>query len=182
MTRRTLAQTQQPVPTTSFLSRGSILQRNCKSFGNHRKPEGECQDCGQKKSSLQRKLAIGASHDPLEQGADRVADQVMAASASSAVSSAPPRIQRYTGQMTEGMGTAPPIVDRVLSSPGRPPEPALQKDMGQRFGLDFSRVRLNTDGEAGRSAQDVNASAYTVRDNIVFGRGVSFWAPMRDGD
>jgi len=171
MTRRTLAQTQPQVPTSSFLSRGNILQRKCESCGNHRIAGGECGDCAQKKSGLQRKLAIGASNDPLEQEADRVADQVMAASASSAVSSAPPRIQRFTGQMTEGLSTAPASVDRVLSSPGRPLEPALQQDMGQRFNYDFSRVRVHTDTAAARSAQDVNAHAYTLGNNIVFGAG-----------
>jgi hypothetical protein len=69
------------------------------------------------------------------------------------------------------MGTAPASVDRVLSSPGRPLEPALQQDMGQRFNHDFSRVRVHTDGLAERSARDVNARAYTVKHNIVFGEG-----------
>jgi len=118
---------------------------------------------------LQRKLTIGASNDPLEQEADRVADQVMSVPTHSAVGSAPPRIQRYTGQMTEGMDTAPASVDHVLSSPGRPLDPSLQQDMGQRFGHDFSRVRVHTDAAAERSAGEVNANAYTVGHNIVFG-------------
>jgi hypothetical protein len=41
--------------------------------------------------------------------------------------------------------------------------------MGQRFGHDFSRVRVHTDAAAERSARDVNANAYTVGHNIVFG-------------
>ena len=49
---------------------------------------------------LQRKLSIGTSNDPLEQEADRVADQVLAAPAHPAVSGAPPRIQRFSGQPT----------------------------------------------------------------------------------
>ena len=49
---------------------------------------------------LQAKLTIGASNDPLEQEADRVADQVLAAPAHPAVSGAPPHIQRFTGQAT----------------------------------------------------------------------------------
>jgi hypothetical protein len=171
MTHRTLAQTQPPVLTTSPLSKGSILQRNCESCGNHRIAGGECADCGKKKNVLQRKLAIGASNDPLEQEADRVADQVRAASEHLGVSSAPPRIQRFTGQMTEGVGTAPASVERVLSSPGRPLDPAIQKDMGQRFNHDFSRVRVHTDTEAGRSARDISANAYTMGQNIVFGTG-----------
>jgi hypothetical protein len=38
-----------------------------------------------KQLSLQRKFTIGASNDPLEQEADRVANQVMAASSHSVV-------------------------------------------------------------------------------------------------
>ena len=169
MTRETATQTQQQTPTTSLLSRGGILQRKCESCGQHTIAGGECGECTKKKSGLQRKLAIGASNDPLEWEADRVADRVMAASAHSAVSEAPPRIQRFTGQLTEGSESAPPSIDHVLSSPGRPLEPSLQRDMGQRFGHDFSRVRVHTDAAAERSARDVNANAYTVGHNIVFG-------------
>ena len=100
-----------------------------------------------------------------------MADQVMSAPTHSALSSVPPSIQRYTGNMTEGMDTAPASVDRVLSSPGRPLDPALMQDMGQRFGHDFSRVRVHTDAAAERSAQEVNANAYTVGNDIVFGKG-----------
>jgi hypothetical protein len=47
----------------------------------------------------------------------------------------------------------------------------LQQDMGQRFGYDFSRVRVHTGTAAEQSAQEVNAKAYTVGHNIVFGEG-----------
>ena len=43
--------------------------------------------------------------------------------------------------------------------------------MGQRFGHDFSRVRVHSGGAAEQSARDVNANAYTVGHNIVFGAG-----------
>ena len=59
------------------------------------------------KPRLQAKLSIGASNDPLEQEADRVADQVLAAPVHSAVSGAVPHIQRFTGQETENAGTVP---------------------------------------------------------------------------
>lgn len=121
---------------------------------------------------LQKQLSIGATNDPLELEADRVADQVMAAPAKSVVSATPPHIQRFTAQTTKQTDmVAPTSVDRVLSSPGQPLDPVLQQDMGQRFGHDFSHVRVHTDGAAARSAQDVNANAYTVGHNIVFGNG-----------
>src|SRR5271165_6780790 len=40
-----------------------------------------------------------------------------------------------------------------------------------RFGHDFSRVRVHVGAAAERSALDVNAQAYTVGDDIVFGAG-----------
>ncbi len=149
-----------------------ILQRKCTSCGQHTIAGGECTDCGKKKIGLQRKLTIGASNDPLELEADQIADRVMAASPNSVVSSAPLSIQRFTGQ-TVGQAemVAPASVESVLSSPGSPLEPGLQEDMSQRFGHDFSRVRVHTGDDAARSARDVNAKAYTLGQNIVFGAG-----------
>jgi len=37
-----------------------------------------------------------------------------------------------------------------------------------RFGYDFSKVKIHTDAEANRSAQSINAQAYTSANNIVF--------------
>jgi outer membrane protein OmpA-like peptidoglycan-associated protein len=120
---------------------------------------------------LQRKLMIGASNDPLEVEADRVADQVMAGQEHSAESGSALRIQRFTGQAGGQMDRAPASVERVLASSGRPLEPALRQDMEQRFGHDFSRVRLHTGGVPEQSARDVNALAYTVGHSVVFGAG-----------
>jgi hypothetical protein len=149
---------------------GRLLQRKCACGGSALSLlTGECDACKNKR--LQKKLSIGASNDPLEQEADRVADQVLAAPAHSAVSDATPSIQRFTGQSTGDEGTAPPSVDHVLASSGRPLGAALQQDMGQRFGHDFSLVRVHTGAAAEQSARDVNAHAYTVGQNIVFGAG-----------
>ena len=49
--------------------------------------------------------------------------------------------------------------------------PALRQDMEQGFGYDFSQVRVHTGTAAEQSARDVNAQAYTVGRNIVFGAG-----------
>lgn len=157
--------------TTSFFTpiQTELLQRKCNSCGQHKIAGGECTNC-QPKSCLQSKLTIGASNDSLEIEADRVADQVLAAPANSTISHSSPRIQRFKGQAT-GQSMAHASVDRVLSSPGRPLETSLQEDMGQRFGHDFSHVRVHTGAEADRSAQDVNANAYTVGQDIVFGAG-----------
>jgi Domain of unknown function (DUF4157) len=156
------------VKATSGQSR--ILQRQCKC-GTHTIAGGECQECAKKMSWFQRKLAIGASDDPLELEADRVADQVLAEPAHSTVNTTTPRIQRLTGQAMKEAEAAPASVERVLAGPGRPLDPALRQDMGHRFGHDFSRVKVHTGGTAERSAQDVNALAYTVGEHVVFGAG-----------
>jgi hypothetical protein len=120
---------------------------------------------------VQTKLAVSQSGDIYEQEADRIADQVLAKPAHPDVISAPPRIQRYTGQATGQGDIAPASVDHVLAGSGRPLEPALRQDMEQRFGHDFSRVRVHSGAAAEQSAQDVNAHAYTVGHNVVFGAG-----------
>lgn len=161
----------QQAKSTSFLPPAQgLLQRKC-ACGNHTVAGGECAECAKNKKGLQRKLSIGASNDPLELEADRVADQVMAASLNSAVNIIPPRIQRYAWQAAESKGTAPASVDRVLASSGKPLEPAIRQDMESRFGHDFSQVRVHTGDAAEQSARDVNAHAYTAGNNVVFGAG-----------
>jgi hypothetical protein len=157
-------------PTSSFTPiQTGFLQRKGTSCGQRSIDSGESENCSQHKNSLQRKLTIGASNDPLEQEADRIADRVLSTPTNTTISTAPSRIQRFTGQTASQVDVAPASVDRVLSNPGNPLETGLQQDMGQRFGHDFSQVRVHTGGDADRSAQDVNANAYTVGHHIVFG-------------
>jgi len=66
---------------------------------------------------------------------------------------------------------APPIVDEVLRSSGQPLDPETRDFMELRFGHDFSRVKVHTDGRAAESAQAVDARAYTVGRDIAFGKG-----------
>lgn len=164
------AAVQQPTTPRFTPPAKALLQRRC-SCGNQAIADGECAECAKKKSSLQRKLAIGASDDPLELEADRVADQVMAAPTHSEVGGAPPHIQRYAGQAVDSADTAPSSVGSVLADPGSPLEPALRQDMEQRFVHDFSRVRVHTGQAAEQSAREVSAQAYTVGSNIVFAAG-----------
>jgi Domain of unknown function (DUF4157) len=63
----------------------------------------------------------------------------------------------------------PPIVHDVLRSPGQPLDAGTQAFMGSRFGHDFSGVRVHNDGQAAESARSVNALAYTVGRDVVFG-------------
>jgi hypothetical protein len=122
-------------------------------------------------ATLQTKLRINAPGDICEQEADRIAEQVLAKPAYPDLSSAPPHVQRHTGQAAGKADMVPASVDHVLASSGSPLDPALRQDMEQRFGHDFSAVRVHSDGPAAQSARDVTARAYTVGNNIVFGEG-----------
>jgi hypothetical protein len=66
---------------------------------------------------------------------------------------------------------APPIVHDVLRSSGQPLDAATRAFMEPRFRHDFSKVRVHADARAAESARAVNALAYTVGPNIVFGAG-----------
>ena len=131
----------QAAQTTQFAAKPlvpaqGILQRKC-DCGNHTITGGECEECSKKKFGLQRKLMIGASNDPLELEADRVADQVMAKPSHPRISGVAPRIQRFAGQSDGAMDPAPASVGRVLADPGRPLDPGVRDDMEKRFGYEF---------------------------------------------
>lgn len=121
--------------------------------------------------AIQTKLSINQPSDEYEHEADRIADQVMATAAHPVGGSAPLRIQRHMGQSNEQMEAAPASAHQALASPGRPLEPTLRQDVEQRFGHDFSRVRVHTGPAAEQSARDVNASAYAAGRHIAFARG-----------
>jgi ankyrin repeat protein len=81
------------------------------------------------------------------------------------------RIQPFSGQSNGRIDAASANVDQALSSQGRPLEPVVRKDMEQHLGYDFSRVRIHSDAVAEQSARNLNAQAYTVGNDIVFGAG-----------
>ena len=62
-------------------------------------------------------------------------------------------------------------VDDTLHAEGSPLDSSIRVFMEPKFGFDFSKVRIHTDEQAAISAQTINAMAYTVGNNIVFGRG-----------
>ncbi|HMD20583.1 MAG TPA: DUF4157 domain-containing protein [Alloacidobacterium sp.] len=130
-------------------------------------------------------LAFDNQH---EQEADRVAEQVlrMPASETVAVGTAAnqQKLQRKCAECEEegkdqlhrsttgaGPAVAPPIVHEVLRSPGQTLDAGTRAFMETRFGHDFAKVRVHTDSRAADSARSVNASAYTVGNDIVFDSG-----------
>lgn len=67
--------------------------------------------------------------------------------------------------------TIPPVVDEVISGAGQPLDSQARTRMESHLGHDFSRVRVHTDARAEESARAVNASAYTVGQQVVFASG-----------
>jgi hypothetical protein len=62
-----------------------------------------------------------------------------------------------------------PVVSEVLRSPGQPLDSATRAFMESRFGHDFSRIRVHTDTASHESARSIQARAYTVGNDVVFG-------------
>jgi Domain of unknown function (DUF4157) len=112
-------------------------------------------------STVQPKLAVGATTDPLEREADRVAEQVMRVPGSPSVS----------GKSRVEADSAPAIVHDVLQSGGEPLDRTTRSFFEPRFRRDFSSVRIYADSQAASSAKDVAAKAYTVGNKIVFNSG-----------
>ena len=140
--------------------------------------------------AIQMKLAINKPGDEYEQEADRVSERVMRM---------PERLQHtctsggdcpmcrtqweQPSQNTNCLQTkrvrtsvadireAPPAVNEVMRSPSQPLDPRARAFMESRFGHDFGQVRVHSDAGAAQSADAVNARAYCVGDDLVFGRG-----------
>jgi hypothetical protein len=138
---------------------------------------------------IQAKLAVNSPTDIYEQEAESLAEQVMKMSASESTHACAcggmcfkcqtkqlgqehePMRTRRPGRDDLKRGSVPAIVDEVLRLPGESLDPQTRANMEPRFGYDFSKVRVHTNEWAAESAQAVNALAYTVGDDIVFGVG-----------
>jgi hypothetical protein len=189
MERQTATKNKQGSINSSSLSRG-ILQRKC-ACGNQSAGGGECGECGKNKQFLQRRAThISEPGDRYEQEADRIADEVMRMPEPTAknqvgsekegvlqrkaiANSVIPLQPSSAGQ--EQVFEVPPIVNEVLNSPGNQLDSSTRSFFNLRFGCDFSRVRVHTDVKAAESAGALNAQAYTVGSDIVFGS--NFYSP-----
>ncbi len=139
--------------------------------------------------AIQTKIASSKPEDDYEQEADRISKQMIRMpepqlQRACTCGGACPKCQTEqpergderaqtarVGSGDRGQTDVPPIVTEVLRSPGQPIDPATRAFMEPRFGHDFSRVRVHTDTAANASARAVNARAYTVGHDIVFGTG-----------
>lgn len=139
--------------------------------------------------TAQANLALGNAQDVYEQEAERISDVVMrmpepklqGVQARDEVYSVyklePSSHQRGFLQMMRsqsanaGQTTVPPKIHQSLQSPGQPLDSATRGFMEPRFGHDFSMVRVHADNQAADAARTIEARAFTVGQNIVFGRG-----------
>jgi hypothetical protein len=142
------------------------------------------------KPVIQPKLSVNEPGDHYEQEADAMADRVMRMSMPSMGESpffkpAQTGIQRKcehceeeeklhrkesSGAETHGGNELDSYVGSLGSSGQALPESSRQF-FESRFGQDFSNVRIHTDSVAAKSAQSINALAYTTGNNIVFNNG-----------
>lgn len=135
---------------------------------------------------VQRKATVGAADDALEREADTVADKVLTMSAPLSVRSTGPSVQRKCARCDEeheavvrrkpapaGRETAldADAAVRATKGPGEPLPRATRELFEPRFGYDFSQVRVHTGSAAAAAARAIDAEAYTVGQNIVFGAG-----------
>jgi hypothetical protein len=141
-----------------------------------------------KSGSLQAKLSISQPDDPYEREADRIANaitstaQLMLArkcascestgsSCASCAAEPEETVQRKTESSASTAGASTPANPVHSLDAGEPLNSETRLLMEPRFGTDLSRVRVHTDRAAAESARSVNALAYTVGRDIVFGAG-----------
>lgn len=142
------------------------------SRGAVRRPviQRKCAECEAKS----RGLPVGKPDDALEQEADRMAEQMLSKKSSKGGCTqcdATPVVRRSA---VEGASeeVAPPIVEKTLqSSAGHALDERTRSIFEPQLGLDLSGVRVHTGASADESAKAVNAKAYTVGRDIVFGAG-----------
>lgn len=79
--------------------------------------------------------------------------------------------QRRATPGATGSMDATPMVHSVLTTPGHPLDETTRGFFTSRFGHDFANVRVHADAAAAASARSVNALAYTVGQDVVFGAG-----------
>ena len=123
-------------------------------------------DRSPKTSTVAPKLTLGERQNAHEAEAERAATSVASRSTGAA-----PSIQNRDSGSSNGSAAAPASVRQTLRSQGSPLESRVRSQMERRFAHRFSDVRVHTDSAAAASANEIDANAYTVGKNIVFGSG-----------
>jgi len=143
----------------------------------------------QPRAFFQPKLTINAPGDVYEQEADAVADKVMRMAGGPLQQDAffkpagnmvhrkcqhceeEEKVQRKESGTEEPQGNELDSYVSSIGSSGQPMPDSTRQFFEPKFGHNFSNVRLHTDGVAAKSAQSINALAYTSGNNIVFNSG-----------
>ncbi len=142
------------------------------------------------KPVIQRKTSIGQPGDQLEREADMMAAQIVLPSGAffqsnffrpagntlqrkcQACEEEEKHVHRKESNMTETHSSEElNAYVNSLGSKGQAMPHQEQQFFESRFGYNFSGVRLHTDSVAAKSAQSINALAYTSGNNIVFNSG-----------
>jgi len=134
---------------------------------------------------IQAKKWVSSPGDESEKEADEVANKVMRMPDSTqiqrkcaACEDEEKKVQRKTGPSGAGAKAGTPAVSPMLSSKlsasqahGSRIDGATQSFMGERFGVDFSNVKVHTDAEAAQMNRELNARAFTLGRDIYFNSG-----------
>jgi hypothetical protein len=147
------------------------------------------QNAARRRLLLQTKLEVGAVDDPLEREADSIAQQVVRTPTPGTLPArrTPGGTPTPDDECTAGgakhvarvvvdpttpwLREAPPSVDAALAAPGRSLDEPTRTFFESRLGVDLKAVRVHADADADASTRDVEARAYTVGTDIVFGFG-----------
>lgn len=62
-------------------------------------------------------------------------------------------------------------INNVRSSEGFPLDASTREFMESRFGYDFGTIRIHSDKLAAKSAESINALAYTIGNDVILGEG-----------
>lgn len=149
---------------------------------------GGCPSCRSNSGNLK----VSHPNDAAEIEADRIAERVMrmpagearTITASNEASNQIHRtcnscedeeettVQRKTIPNTDGVTSkSPSHVRDAISSGAQPLDLEARNFFEPRFGYDLSNIRIHADSTAGRSAQRIDAKAYTLGNDIVFAAG-----------
>lgn len=143
---------------------------------------GGCPGCQTKKTDL----SISSPDDASEKEADAMAEKVMRMQINepASFSSSDNKVSRKCDNCEEeeeklqlkeksndSHDFASAVVRDVLNSNGKPLNKNTRNFMESRFNYDFSRVKIHDNSLAAKSADSINALAYTSGNNIVFNSG-----------
>jgi len=128
------------------------------------------------RAKVQPSLSVSNPSDPAELEAYRVADEVMRMPDSAIPTPqisrmADASVHRSCAACSAAQGDLSSVVARGVNGGGQALDEDTRGFMESRFGHDFSQVRIHTGGAAAESARSIDALAYTVGSDIVFGAG-----------